>query len=176
MAGEKGFEQRARDFLSQRWGVKLTKRKVRIEGFDKKFDCVSEDQAYIGDAKIYSLNKRGDTPRTSKFIACNELALLLRKTSARHKFLIFGKERKIPETFIRDYGPLLGDVAIYFLDGGNLEVLHGKEPMSLRERQLIARNAFGIWADYEEVAIAAEYVERLRAEWEPRLKENRSGR
>lgn len=69
------FEAKVRQFLSNEWNVELKEREVKIGEAVKRFDLVSPDQSYIGDAKFL---KNIPVP-AAKFSDISECIWLLQK-------------------------------------------------------------------------------------------------
>ena len=115
------FQALAQRIMSQYFGVELTQRKVaRV---NKIFDFVSPDFQVIGDAKYYTL-VGGERLPPAKFSAIAEHVWLLEKTETRKPFLVFGREKQVPEWWLERYGSIRSNVAFFFLtDEGRLEVL-----------------------------------------------------
>lgn len=107
------FEARAAEAMSKHFGVPLGP--DRLPGVPKLFDLVSPDKSIVGDAKYYTL-VRGTALPPAKFSVIAEHVWLLEKTKARHRFLVFGNERRVSEEWLRRYGELVDRVAFYFLD------------------------------------------------------------
>lgn len=60
----------------------------------------------------------------AKAAIISEAVWMLEKTEAAEPFLIFGKDRRIPQEWLRRYGNLLDPVKFYFFsDDGNVEQL-----------------------------------------------------
>jgi len=115
------FEELARRYLSEKWKVELKVRQVRFTNTcAKKFDLVSEDFRYIGDAKYL---KNIAVP-AAKWSTIAEYVWLLEKTSAQHKFLVFGKDKEVAARWLERYGSLVRGVEFYFFDGIVLEGLN----------------------------------------------------
>ncbi len=52
----------------------------------------------------------------------SELVWMLEKTGAPKVFVVFGKDRRVPQEWLRRYGNLAGAVNFYFLsDNGEIE-------------------------------------------------------
>jgi len=109
--------------LSEHYGIPLSKRK--IADHPKEFDFVSQDCSVIGDAKFYSL-VRGKSNPPAKWSIISEHVWLLEKVPARERFLVFGNDRRVPTSWLKRWGHLLGDhVKFFFLaENGDLERLH----------------------------------------------------
>lgn len=112
------FEKELRSFLLQKWRVLLQSRTVRIREVEKNFDFVSSDMNYIGDAKFY---KDLDTP-AAKWSTIGEYVWLLQFTSAKNKFLIFGRDASVPRRWLKRHRSLIGDVKFYFFDHKNRDL------------------------------------------------------
>lgn len=121
MSEWKEFEDSVRGFLSERWGIQLEERAVRLTAtYEKKFDLVSQDQKYIGDVKHL---KNIKTP-AAKWSGIAECVWLLEKVTAEHKFLVFGKDKKVAARWLNKYGSLISDIKFYFFNGTTLEELN----------------------------------------------------
>jgi hypothetical protein len=59
---------------------------------------------------------RGTSIPPAKFSVIAEYIWLLEKTSATHKFLTFGNDRRVPKEWLRRYGHLVKNVIFYFLN------------------------------------------------------------
>ncbi|MEK6860277.1 MAG: hypothetical protein AABX54_05690 [Nanoarchaeota archaeon] len=116
------FEKEVRKFLSDKWNIVLEERKVKIGNIFKKFDLVSKDEQFIGDAKYY---KNISVP-AAKFSTIGEYVWLLEKTPAKRKFLVFGKDIEVPKRWLERFGNLTS-VEFYFLDGNKLIDLRSKK-------------------------------------------------
>ena len=81
------FENFARRVMSEHFGTQL--RKGRVSGIPKEFDMVSADCKIVGDAKYFTM-VRGVFIPPAKFSVIAEHVWLLEKTTATHKFLVFG--------------------------------------------------------------------------------------
>lgn len=117
------FEELCRVELSKYFGVPLSKGKV--SGIPKEFDMVSSDGDIVGDAKYLTM-VRGEKIPPAKFSVIAEHVWLLEKTSSRHKFLVFGNDRRVPIEWLKRYGHLVENVRFFFLNTKNrkLEQLH----------------------------------------------------
>ena len=94
------FEEKARRFLSKKWDVTLNERKVKIgKEYEKKFDCVSEDGKYVGDAKYL---KNIQNP-AAKWSVIAEFVWLLEKVEADHKFLVFGRHKEVSLKWLKKH-------------------------------------------------------------------------
>ncbi|MGF3535236.1 MAG: DUF7669 domain-containing protein [Candidatus Bathyarchaeia archaeon] len=112
------FENELRKFLLLSWKVSLPPRRVKIRGIMKKFDFVSDDMDFIGDAKFY---KSLDVP-AAKWSTIAEYVWLLQFTTATNKFLIFGRDKSIPQRWLNRYHSLIEDVKFYFFDHKKMEL------------------------------------------------------
>ncbi len=118
------FENSCREIMSQHYRKDL--KPGAIGGVKKLFDFVSEDKSIVGDAKFYTM-VRGQGLPPAKFSVIAEHVWLLEKIEAKHKFLVFGNDRRVPEEWLRRYGNLVGGVEFYFVDvDGKLEKLEVK--------------------------------------------------
>lgn len=115
------FEALAAQVMAAHYGAPLTQGSV--PGVPKRFDLLSKDHRIVGDAKYYTL-VRGEKLPPAKFSVIAEHVWLLERTTASHRFLVFGNERRVPEQWLERYGHLVRDVSFYFLsDDGILERL-----------------------------------------------------
>ena len=110
------FEEALRRFLKRAWHVDLQEREVQIKGIRKKFDLVSDDVNYVGDAKYL---KNIAVP-AAKFSMIAEYVWLLSYVSAARRFLIFGHDREIPDRWLKRYKPLIKGIEFYFFTGTKL--------------------------------------------------------
>ena len=109
----RSFEQEARRYFSDLWGVDLQCRTVVIGGaVPWKFDLVSPDQRFVGDAKWLKTLK---VP-AAKWQAIAEYIWLLQKVEADKTFMVFGQDADVAERFLRRVWPLTVPVEFYFLD------------------------------------------------------------
>lgn len=106
------FESLARTVMSQHFGVEL--REAQPRDFPKRFDCVSPDMRVVGDAKYLTL-VRGTRMPPAKFSMIAEHVWLLERLSAQSRFLVFGNQRRVPESWLAKYGHLVNSVEFYFL-------------------------------------------------------------
>ncbi|MDI3485486.1 MAG: hypothetical protein PWQ50_706 [Methanolobus sp.] len=109
------FEEYARDFMSKYYSVPLSAGKY--PNVPKLFDMISDDHEIVGDAKFYTM-VRGTSLPPAKFSTIAEHVWLLEKTGAKHKFLIFGNDRRVPEEWLKRYGDLVDDVVFFFYEVG----------------------------------------------------------
>jgi len=117
----KEFENTVRRFLSELWGLQLEERTVHLTATaKKKFDLVSQNQKYVGDAKYL---KNIKTP-AAKWSGIAEYVWLLEKVNTDHKFLVFGKDKEVAARWLNRYGSLISDIKFYFFDGTTLEKLN----------------------------------------------------
>lgn len=117
----KEFEDFARKKMSAHLGSELIER--ALPGIPKKFDMVSSDGRFVGDAKYLTLVKRINLP-PAKFMEIAGHVWLLEKTKAERRFLVFGNQREVPEWWLKKYGNIVKGVDLYFLsDEGILECL-----------------------------------------------------
>lgn len=93
-----------------------------MEGVHKKFDMVSDDGKYIGDAKFFTMVKGKKLP-PAKFSVIAEHVWLLENTEAEHKFLVFGNDRRVPEEWLKRYGNLVKSVKFFFLKHENMQLI-----------------------------------------------------
>jgi hypothetical protein len=111
--GWRDFEEYARRYFSELWGVELQPRNVTIEGtVPWKFDLVSPDFRYVGDAKWL---KNIKVP-AAKWQAIAEYVWLLQKIPAEKTFIVFGQDAEVAERFLKRVRALTEPVEFYFLD------------------------------------------------------------
>lgn len=109
----RSFEEYARRYFSDLWGVDFRCRSVAVgEAVPWKFDLVSADFRYVGDAKFL---KSLATP-AAKWQAIAECIWLLQKVSADRTFMVFGQDADVAERYLRRVRPLTAPVEFYFLD------------------------------------------------------------
>lgn len=109
----RSFEDYARRYFSELWGVDLQQRSVPINGHVSwKFDLVSPDCCIIGDAKWM---KNIKVP-AAKWQAIAEYIWLLQKTEADRAFIVFGQDREVAERYLKRVRSLTDPVEFYFLD------------------------------------------------------------
>jgi hypothetical protein len=115
------FERLAEQVMSRYFGKPL--HKGSFPGVPKEFDLVSEDRSVAGDAKYFTLVKGSALP-PAKFSVIAEHVWLLEKTQAKHKFLVFGNQREVPNQWLKRYGHLVQDVEFFYLSNDDkLEIL-----------------------------------------------------
>lgn len=116
----KSFEKYAQQYLSQLWGIELRERQITISGqVPWKFDLVSSDGRYVGDAKWL---KNIAVP-AAKWQAIAEYIWLLQKVSADKVFMVFGQDAEVAERYLMRVRPLTHPVEFYFLDGAGCRLL-----------------------------------------------------
>ena len=117
----KEFQEFARLRMSEFFNVRLEERNPL--GFPKKFDLVSPDGRYVGDAKYLTL-VRGVKLPPAKFMEIAGHIWLLEKVEADTRFLVFGNQRRVIEWWLEKYGHLSSKVDFYFIDSkGNIDKL-----------------------------------------------------
>ena len=117
----KPFEDLAREAMSAYYGVPLRHRKR--EEWAKLFDLVSEDYGIVGDLVCLTMAGASNLPPARASIV-SELVWMLEKTGAPKVFVVFGKDRRVSQEWLRRYGNLVGEVNFYFLsDNGEIEQL-----------------------------------------------------
>ncbi|WP_342304938.1 hypothetical protein [Methanolobus sp. ZRKC5] len=107
------FEEYARIFMSKYYSLQLLAGKY--PGVPKIFDMLSDDNEIVGDAKFYTM-VRGISLPPAKFATIAEHVWLLEKTGAKHKFLIFGNDKRVPKEWLKRYGGLVDGVDFFFYD------------------------------------------------------------
>ena len=114
------FEDETRKYLSSKFKTNFEEKEIIVGKTKKKFDLVSEDNQWVGDVKYY---KNIQTP-SAKFSTIAEYVWLLEKVKAKNKFIVFGKDKEVPERWLSRYGSLVKDVKFYYFDGKNLVELN----------------------------------------------------
>ncbi|MEV4536243.1 hypothetical protein AB0J82_20860 [Asanoa sp. NPDC049518] len=108
------FEDYARRYFSELWGLDLLERRIDVAGqVPWKFDLVSQDARTVGDAKWL---KNIAVP-AAKWQAIAEYIWLLQKVKADRVFMVFGQDIEVAERYLRRVRPLTAPVEFYFLDG-----------------------------------------------------------
>ena len=113
------FEQEVRLFFINKFNVGFESKKIKIRGTEKSFDLVSNNGEHIGDVKFY---KNIKTP-AAKWSTIAEYVWLLEKTKAKHKFIVFGKDKEVPNRWLKRFGNLT-DIHFYFFNNNKLEKLN----------------------------------------------------
>ena len=104
----------AQRYFSKLWGVDLRERPVKVAGkVPWKFDLVSPDLQYVGDAKWL---KNIPVP-AAKWQAIAECVWLLQKIKAKKVFIVFGRDAEVAERYLDRVRPLTYPVEFFFLDG-----------------------------------------------------------
>ena len=117
----RAFEQYAQRYFSNLWGVDIQERSVRVANLvSRKFDLVSEDHRYIGDAKWLSHTPPYNGAKPQAIVEC---LWLLQKVRTEKVFLVLGRDIGIVEEFLRRWRPLIDPVEFYFLDGSGHQLL-----------------------------------------------------
>ncbi|MCD4820928.1 MAG: hypothetical protein K8R11_02370 [Methanococcoides sp.] len=118
------FEEKARIFMSKYYSGPLFAGKY--PGVPKIFDMISAENKIVGDAKFYTM-VRGKFLPPAKFATIAEHVWLLEKTEAKHRFLIFGNDKRVPEEWLKRYGALVDVLEFFFYDigAGKIESLNG---------------------------------------------------
>lgn len=111
------FEARTRTLFSALLNVPL--QRGQISGVPKTFDFVSPDHSIAGDAKFYTLVNGEDSP-PAKFATIAEYVWLLEKAALKHRFMVFGNDRRVPEQWLQRFGHLASTVAFFFVDAAGL--------------------------------------------------------
>ncbi|SET02411.1 hypothetical protein SAMN04488587_2005 [Methanococcoides vulcani] len=88
--------------MSKYYSKQLTSGKY--PGVPKIFDMLSSDNEVVGDAKFYTM-VRGNALPPAKFSTIAEHVWLLEKTKAKHKFVIFGNDKRVPEKVQKIWKP-----------------------------------------------------------------------
>ncbi|WP_256623624.1 DUF7662 domain-containing protein [Methanolobus chelungpuianus] len=109
------FEEKARTFMSKYYSTPLYAGKHPT--VLKIFDMTSDNYEIVGDAKYYTM-VRGESLPPAKFAIIAEHVWLLEKTGAKHKFLIFGNDKRVPQEWLKRYGELVDGVDFFFYEIG----------------------------------------------------------
>lgn len=124
------FEDTSADLLSKYFKTDLLNRqKLNINW---RFDFVSADGSIVGEGKCYaSMGGIG----AQRFDSISRTVWMLEKVDAKTKFIVFGKDRKVPIEWLKRYGELVEGIDFYFVDveKRNLELLStdNLEPMEI---------------------------------------------
>ena len=106
------FNALAKEAMSAYFGKSLRQRKK--DGWAKLFDLVSEDFQIVGDIKCLTMGRESKIP-PAKASIISEVVWMLEKTGAKTKFLVFGKDRRVPQEWLRRYGYPVDSVKFYFI-------------------------------------------------------------
>ncbi|MBB2868613.1 UNVERIFIED_ORG: hypothetical protein GGI63_005257 [Rhizobium esperanzae] len=107
------FERWVRGLLQERFGCPLPD--GTHPDVHKRWDFISPDGSVIGDAKFYSL-VNGERYPPAKMATISEHVWLLSQTDAKHRFIVFGNDVRVPEQWLSRYGRHLSDIRFYFAD------------------------------------------------------------
>ncbi|MHC3128918.1 MAG: hypothetical protein IBV52_02430 [Candidatus Bathyarchaeota archaeon] len=107
------FEEFARKTMSRYFGIKFVEKNPK--NFPKRFDMVSHDEEFVGDAKYLTL-VHGTRLPPAKFMEISGHVWLLERLDAKRRFLVFGNQRRVPEWWLEKYGNLVQSVEFYFID------------------------------------------------------------
>jgi len=102
------FEKFAGKVFSKKFGIKLYNNKL-VKKVDKKFDMVSSNGKFVGDAKYLSMVEGNKLP-PAKFSGIAEFVRLLEKSDASRKFLVFGNQIEVPQEWLKKWGKLVKKV------------------------------------------------------------------
>ncbi|UGV39708.1 hypothetical protein J7W08_06065 [Methanococcoides orientis] len=105
------FENKVRTVMSDFYSKELVT--GQFPGFSKSFYMISDENEIVGDIKYFTMTNEGSLP-PAEFSVIAEHVWLLEKTTALHKFLVFGNERRVPEEWLKIYGNLVHDVDFFF--------------------------------------------------------------
>lgn len=103
----------ADDAMMNRFSVGLRKRQV--DPAPKAFPLVSEDEEIVGDKTYAKMLEGGKTPY-AVHATISETVWLLQQLDTEQTFIIFGNDRRVPETWLERFGPLAEGVEFYFLE------------------------------------------------------------
>lgn len=118
---KEAWKTAADDAAMNRFSIGLTKRSV--DPVPKPFPLVSEDKRIVGD-KTYAKMLDGGRIPYAVHSTISETVWLLQHVTAEHRFIIFGNDRRVPETWLDRFGHLADGIKFYFLeDRDELEVL-----------------------------------------------------
>lgn len=97
--------------------------KRTIDPVPKPFPLVNEDETIVGDKTYAKMLKGGKTPY-AVHSTISETVWLLQNTDAEHRFIIFGNDRRVPQTWIDRFGHLANGITFHYLEtDGQLEVI-----------------------------------------------------
>ncbi|MFQ6060089.1 MAG: hypothetical protein ACE5QW_09800 [Thermoplasmata archaeon] len=114
------FQKLAARKLYEEFGIAFSER--QLDHVPKRFDFVSEDGEYVGDAKFLTM-VRGKNIPSAKFSVISEHIWFLEKTQASTKFLVFGNDDRVPKEWLKRYGHLSRSVRFYFLDHESMRLV-----------------------------------------------------
>jgi hypothetical protein len=119
--GAKKFEEHAQEKMSAFFGKPLRQR--RKDSWAKLFELVSDDFQVVGDIKCLTMGRAVKIP-PAKASIISELVWMLERTKATKTFIVFGKDKRVPQEWLRRYGNLVDAVEFYFLEeNGSIERL-----------------------------------------------------
>lgn len=103
-----------------------------VRGVNHRFDFISEDGKIVGEMRLFkSVPPRGI--HSSTHASISEAVLLLEHTRAKHKFIVFGGDQRVPEAWLSRHAALADGVAFYYIRAdGKLILLHPAHPVTLR--------------------------------------------
>lgn len=90
-------------------------RKRQIDPVPKPFSLVSQDESVVGDKTYAKMLEGGKTPY-AVHATISETVWLLQQTSASHRFIVFGNDRRVPLSWMERFGHLANGVVFYFLE------------------------------------------------------------
>ena len=100
----------AREVFGKRYGEVLEERKAAF--LPKIFDCVSADGTIIGDTICFA---PGDHQTDGQATMIAGQVWMLEHIPAITRFLAFGRDRSVPEEWLKHYGNLVRTVDFYFV-------------------------------------------------------------
>ena len=106
---------------------KIINKKGNIKELEYKFDYVSADKKFMGDAKFL---KNIPEP-AAKYDNISKYVWLLQNSDAQIKFLIFGRDKEVPERYLKRFEPLIKDVEFYFFNNESLVPLGDNNDVKL---------------------------------------------
>ncbi len=107
------FQDLAEKIMSEYYHTPL--KKGTIPNVPKEFDLVSPDGSIVGDAKYFTMVK-GERNPSAKMSVIAEYVWLMEKTRAKHRFLVFGNDRRVPAKWLDKHRHLAEGFEFFFLD------------------------------------------------------------
>lgn len=120
------FEKEVIQYFEKKYKVSFVSenisRIIKIKNVRKNFDLVSSDGNHIGDAKYYKMLDSGKSP-SAKLSTISEYVWLLEKTNAKHKFIVFGRDMRVPLLWLKRFKSLT-NIKFYFFENNKLKPLN----------------------------------------------------